>query len=176
MQKDKKSIFTTQSLTRVAILISMSFLLKSFFVLTLPTYRFTFYDIPLMITGIMFGPLIGGLSGLIVDWFNILVPNYATGFNLFTLSSMLWGIIPGILLFGRKKLSMPRITLTVILTSLICFSINSYQLYLFMGSGMLADLPFRLITLLIKLPIQVLVLDILFKRVIVWNLSFAKLR
>ena len=176
MQKDKKSIFTTQSLTRVAILISMSFLLKSFFVLTLPTYRFTFYDIPLMITGIMFGPLIGGLSGLIVDWFNILVPNNATGFNLFTLSSMLWGIIPGILLFGRKKLSMPRITLTVILTSLICFSINSYQLYLFMGSGMLADLPFRLITLLIKLPIQVLVLDILFKRVIVWNLSVAKLR
>jgi len=176
MQKDKKSIFTTQSLTRVAILISMSFLLKSFFVLTLPSYRFTFYDIPLMIIGIMYGPLIGGLSGLIVDWFNILVPNYATGFNLFTLSSMMWGIIPGILLFGRKKLSMTRITLTVLLTSVICFAINSYQLYLFMGNGMLADLPFRIATLIIKLPIQVLILDILFKRVIVWHLSFVKVR
>ena len=68
------------------------------------------------------------------------------------------------------------IVFTVLLTSLICFSINSYQLYLFMGAGMLADLPFRIATLAIKLPLQVLVLDILFKRVIVWNLKFAKTR
>ncbi len=175
MQK-KKSLFTTQSLTRVAILISMSFLLKSFFVITLPTYRFTFYDIPLMIAGIMYGPIIGGLSGLIVDWFNILMPNYATGFNLFTVSSMMWGIIPGLLLFGRKDLSLVRIVNTVLITSIIAFSINSYQLYLFMGSGMLAELPFRVITLVIKLPIQVALIDILFKRVLVWNLKFAKSR
>ncbi len=175
MQKSK-SLFTTQSLTRVAILIAMSFLLKSFFVLTLPSYRFTFYDIPLMITGIMYGPIIGGLSGLIVDWFNILVPNYATGFNLFTLSSMMWGIIPGLLLFGRKELSMARIINAVLITSIVAFSINTYQLYLFMGSGFLAELPFRVATLLIKLPLQVMVLDILFKRVIVWNLSFVKQR
>ncbi len=176
MQNGKKSLFTTQSLTKVAILISMSFLLKSFFVLTLPTYRFTFYDIPLMVTGIMFGPLIGGLSGLIVDWFNILVPNNATGFNLFTISSMMWGIIPGLLLFGRKELSIARIISAVLITSVICFSINTYQLYLFMGAGIVADLPFRIATLLIKLPLQVLILDILFKRVIVWNLKFAKQR
>jgi len=176
MQKGKKSLFTTQSLTRVAILISMSFLLKSFFVLTLPSYRFTFYDMPLMVIGIMYGPIIGGLGGLIVDWFNILVPNYATGFNLFTISSMMWGIIPGLLLFGRKELSMFRIVNAVLITSIICFSINSYQLYLFMGTGMLADLPFRIATLIIKLPLQVLVLDILFKRVLVWNLDFAKSR
>ncbi len=176
MQKDKKSIFTTRSLIRVAFFISMSFLLKSFFVFTLPTYRFSFYDIPLMIIGIMYGPIIGGFSGLIVDWFNILVPNNATGFNLFTISTMMWGIVPGILLFGRKELSMIRIILTVLLTSIICFSLNSYQLYLFMGSGMIADLPLRIATLIIKLPIQVIILDILFKRVIVWNLSFAKSR
>ncbi len=175
MQK-KKSLFTTQSLTRVAILVSMSFLLKSFFVLTLPTYRFTFYDIPLMISGIMYGPIIGGLSGLIVDWFNILVPNYATGFNLFTISSMMWGIIPGLLLFGRKDLSLVRIINAVLITSIIVFSINTYQLYLFIGSGMLAELPFRVATLVIKLPIQVALIDILFKRVLVWNLKFAKSR
>lgn len=174
MQKGKKSLFTTQSLTRVAILISMSFLLKSFFVLTLPTYRFTFYEIPLMITGIMFGPIIGGFGGLIVDWFNILVPNYATGFNLFTISSMMWGIIPGLLLFGRKELSMMRIVNAVLITSLVCFSINTFQLYLFMGSGVLANLPVRAVTLIIKLPLQVLILDILFKRVLVWNLKLAK--
>jgi len=175
MQK-KKSLFTTQSLTRVAILVSMSFLLKSFFVLTLPTYRFTFYDIPLMISGIMYGPIIGGLSGLIVDWFNILVPNYATGFNLFTISSMMWGIIPGLLLFGRKDLSLVRIINAVLITSIIVFSINTYQLYLFIGSGMLAELPFRVATLVIKLPIQVALIDILFKRVLVWNLKFVKSR
>ena len=154
----------------------MSFLLKSFFSFILSDFRFTFYDIPLMVTGIMFGPIIGGLSGFIVDWFNILVPNLAMGFNLFTLSSVLWGVIPGIFLFGRKELSMTRIVSTVLLTSILCFSINTYQLYLFYGSGGLASLPFRIATLIIKLPIQVLILVILFKRVIVWNLGLAKSR
>ena len=172
----RNSIFTTQSLTKAALLISMSFLLKSFFSFTLSDFRFTFYDIPLMISGIMFGPIIGGLSGFIVDWFNILVPNLAMGFNLFTISSMLWGIIPGILLFGRKELSMTRIVFTVLLTSIFCFSINTYQLYLFYGSGGLVSLPFRIATLIVKLPIQIMILDILFKRVIFWNLGLAKSR
>lgn len=174
MQNGKKSIFTVRSLVKTAILIAMSFVLKSFFVLTLPTFRFTFYDIPLMIIGIMFGPLIGGFSGLLVDWFNILVPNLATGFNLFTVSSMMWGIIPGIMLYGRKELSLTRIISAVLITSLVCFSINTYSLLLLYGEGTLASLPFRVATLIIKLPIQVLILDILFKRVLVWNLKFAK--
>ncbi len=176
MQNDKKSLFTVQSLVKVALLISMSFVLKSFFVLTLPSFRFSFYDIPLMIAGIMFGPLIGGFSGLLVDWFNILVPNLATGFNLFTISSMMWGIIPGIMLYGRKELSMARIISAVLITSIVCFSINTLMLYLMFDAGGLVSLPFRIATLLIKLPIQVLILDILFKRVIVWNLKLVKYR
>ena len=174
--QNKKSIFTTRSLTRVAILIAMSFLLKSFFVFTLPNFRFSFYDIPLMVVGTMYGPLIGGFSGLIVDWFNILVPNLATGFNLFTIESMIWGIIPGLLLYGRKELSLKRITFTVLITSVIAFSIVSFQLFLFRGYGFIADLPFRIARDIIKLPIQVMLIDILFRRVLVWNLDFAKLR
>ena len=172
----KKSIFTTQSLTKVALLVSMSFLLKSFFVLTLPNFRFTFYDIPIMISAIMFGPVIGGFTGLIVDWFNILVPNYATGFNLFTLSSMMWGIIPGIFLYNKRELTMRRLSIVVILTSVVAFSINTYQLSIFFPLTYIADLPFRIAVLIIKLPIQVLLLDILFRRVIYWNLGLAKQR
>ena len=123
----QKRVTNTHVLTRVAILVSMSIVLKVFLAFTLADYRFSFYDIPIMMTGIMFGPMLGAMSGFIVDWINILMPNLATGFNLFTVSSMMWGIIPGLLLFGREKITLTRIIITTVVTSFICFCINTVQ-------------------------------------------------
>lgn len=167
----QKRYLSTHVLTRIAVLVSMSVVLKVFLSFTLQVYRFTFYDIPLMIVGIMFGPLIGGISGFVVDWINIMAPNFATGFNLFTISSMMWGIIPGLLLFGRKDLSLRRIIVAVVVTSLVCFGINTVQLYQWQGLGIWGAMPARIVTLLIKLPIQVIVLEVLYKRVIVFDLK-----
>jgi ECF transporter S component (folate family) len=170
----QKRSMSTQVLTRVAVLVSMSVVLKVLLSFTLVDYRFTFYDVPIMITGIMFGPIIGAMSGFIVDWINILMPNLATGFNLFTISSMMWGIIPGLLLFGRNKLTIKRIVIATVITSFICFGINTVQLYMYMGNGIYGTLWARIITLFIKLPIQVMVIDILYSRVIVFDLKLLR--
>ncbi len=172
----QKRSLGTRVITRVAILVAMSVILKVLLSFTLSDYRFTFYDIPLMVVGIMFGPFVGGLSGFIVDWINIMMPNLATGFNLFTISSIMWGVIPGLLLFGRKELSLLRIFIAVFITSTLCFGINSVQLYLWMGNAVYAGLPARIVTLIIKFPLQVMVLDILYKRVLVFDLKLLRQR
>lgn len=170
----QKRTMSTQVLTRVAVLVSMSVVIKVLLSFTLVDYRFSFYDIPLMISGIMFGPVIGAMSGFVADWINILMPNLATGFNLFTISSMMWGIIPGILLFGRDKLTLRRIIITTVITSFICFGINTIQLYIYTGTGIYGTLWARIITLFIKLPIQVMIIDILYTRVIIFDLKLLR--
>jgi len=170
----QKRTMSTRVLTRVAVLVSMSVVLKVFLSFTLIDYRFTFFEIPIMMASIMFGPLIGAMSGFIVDWINILMPNLATGFNLFTVSSMMWGVIPGLLLFGRKEVTLTRIIIATVITSFICFGINTVQLYLWTGNGIYGTLWIRVITLFIKLPIQVIILEIIYKRVIVFDLKLLR--
>lgn len=166
----------TYVLTRVAILVAISTVIKVAFSLTLSGFRITFYEIPLMILGLMFGPLLGLTGGLVGDIVNIVYPNLATGFNLMTVSAMMWGVIPGLFLFGRDNLTLRRVALVTIFTSIICFTINSAQLYIWTGPLMFAGLPIRIITLLVKLPIQILVLEILYRRVIVFDLKLLKQR
>lgn len=172
----KKGRIPTRVMARLGMLIAISVVLKVFLSFTLIDYRFTFYDIPLMVIGIMFGPLLGGLSGFIVDWLNIMYPNLATGFNLFTVSSILWGVIPGLLLFGRKDLSKLRIVIAVVITSILTFSLNSLQLYIWMHEGMYAGVLPRLVTMLVKIPIQVFIIDVLYTRVLVFDLKLLKSR
>ncbi|MEC9484527.1 MAG: folate family ECF transporter S component [Candidatus Izemoplasma sp.] len=169
----RKTHFTLHILIRIAILVAIATVLKVGFSLTIATYRFTFYDIPLMIVGIMFGPLAGAIGGFTADWINIMVPNLATGFNLFTVSSMLWGIMPGLFLY-KKEYSVLKLILVVLMTSTVTFGLNTLQLYIFFQEGSYAMFPARVVTLLIKLPLQMLVIDVLYRRVLAYDLETLK--
>ncbi len=170
-----KRFMETNVLIRIAVLVAIAVVLKVVFSLTLATYRFTFYDIPLIVLGIMFGPIIGGIGGFATDTLNIVYPNLATGYNLFTISTMMWGIIPGLLLW-RRKINLINLSITVVITSAVCFGINTLQLHMWMGDAVLhwAQLGPRVVTALIKFPVQVIVLDILYSRVIAPDLKWLK--
>jgi ECF transporter S component (folate family) len=168
----RKKSLSTRVLVRTSLLVAMSVVLKVFFSFTLTDFRFSFYDIPLIISGIMFGPTVGAISGFVTDVANIVYPNLATGFNLMTISSMMWGFIPGLLLFNRK-LNLFNIAIAVVITSVLCFTINTIQLSLWTNGVALlwVSLVPRIATLLIKLPIQVLIISVLYDRVVVNDLK-----
>ena len=149
-----KAMFTTKNLVRVAVFVAVSIVLKSFLSIETQIFRLTFFDIPLMLLGLLIGPVAGLIGGFVVDWMHVLFSPFAFSFNLFTLSTMMWGFIPGIFLF-RKKLSVTSLTIVVVLTSIIAFSLNTYQLFIWYGEGIYAALPARIITMIVKIPIQV---------------------
>lgn len=150
-----RKLFTTKTLVRIAVLVAISIVLKSFFSLETQVFRLTFFDIPLMILGLVAGPIGALMGGFIVDWVHTLYSPFAFSFNLFTISTMMWGFIPA-LFFFRRKITVPALTIVIVFTSVIAFSLNTYQLYLWMGEGILAALPARIITMVLKLPIQVM--------------------
>jgi ECF transporter S component (folate family) len=163
----KKSLLSTRGMTTVAMLVAMAILLKSILVFETGSFRFTMYEIPMVFIGSIFGPIVGGIMGFVVDFFHIMFSPIAYTFNVFTLSDMLWGIIPGILLF-KKEYSRMWVIVTFVVTGLITFGLNTIGIAQFQGEGvMLAGLPYRIPVFFIKIPIQVYFYETIYQRVIV---------
>jgi ECF transporter S component (folate family) len=149
-----KHLFSVKNMVRIAVLVAIAIVLKSFLSIETQIFRVTFYDIPLMILGLVAGPIGALAGGFIVDWLHVMYSPFAFSFNLFTVSSMMWGFIPGLFLF-RKQISLRTLIIVVVITSIVAFSLNTIQLYIWYGSGIYAALPMRIAVLVIKLPIQV---------------------
>ncbi|WP_027120744.1 ECF transporter S component [Mycoplasmopsis lipofaciens] len=64
--------------------------------ITIPSYKISFIGLPIKISGFIFGPLIGGLVGLISDILSFMfLPTY---FNpLFTLAAVVDGVVAGLI-------------------------------------------------------------------------------
>jgi ECF transporter S component (folate family) len=157
-------------------LIAMSVVLKAFLSIEGGFFRFTLFSIPLILLGILLGPYIGIIAGFIVDWIYVLISPFAFTFNFMTLSTIAWALIPALFFFRKKDLSLLQISIVIIITSLIAFSLNTYQLYIWAGSGAFANVPLRLVIMVATWVIQIPVVHVLYQRVIVNEFKLLKIR
>ena len=112
MQVRKKRLMSTSSLVKAALLAAISIVLTRVFSLMvplggLPALRVGFGSIPVMLSGMLFGPAIGGVTGVISDLLGYMMNPQGGFFPGFTLSAALFGIIPG-LLFKILKIHKQR--------------------------------------------------------------------
>jgi len=157
-------------------LASMATMLK-LFSFTTGEYSLRFYEIPLFFGGMILGPGLALIMGFAADWGYIMLDPRAISFNLMTISAMLWGFSGALFFYQVKRLKKHHLAIIIIVTSALAFSINSVQLYLWLGSGMWAGMPARLITMVLKWPLQIMLISILHERVfmhIPFSLSIKK--
>ena len=168
MRKDQ----AVQRMTLIALLASLAIVIKIIFQLTTtPDFRFTLYEMPLVVTGALLGPLAGIAAGFVSDAVYGLSMGY--GLNLMTLSSMMWGALGGVV-FYRRTLTLQKIIVFFLLGSLLEFSINTVQLFIWEYAGefriaamtILGRMPLRLTIIAIKWPVQVIVLHTLWVRIL----------
>lgn len=142
MEKTDRAI-STKTLVMTSLLTGLSIIFTRFLFFMiplagLPALRLSFGEAPIMATGILFGPLIGGLSGLAADLIGVMINPQGAFFPGFTLSSVLWGVIPGLLRFifkrEEEKLDYSK------LNSVILFVLLIGMLKLFISSGVLEGL------------------------------------
>ena len=174
--QNSSSFLTTKILNRAAILIAMSVVLKVYLSVEGINFRFTLFSIPLIILGILLGPYVGIIAGFIVDWIYVLISPFAFSFNFMTLSAISWALIPALFFFRKKDLSLFQISIVVILTSLVAFSLNSYQLYIWGGSGAFVYIPLRLGIMILTWFVQIPVVHVIYQRVIVNEFKLVKIR
>lgn len=100
--------FTSLTIVRAGLFISMSLVLKVVFELYIPlagipALRINFASIPLMLSGIILGPTAGFVSGAAADIINFMVKPGGPFFPGFTLVSALSGFMPGLIYKHIKK-------------------------------------------------------------------------
>jgi ECF transporter S component (folate family) len=151
---------STRTIAFAGMFIATAFVLRLLAFTTLE-YRFTFDDIAIMASGIFFGPWVGLLVGFGADFLYSLYMGFPIG--IFTLASMSWGLIAGVLLYKNTN-SIAHFSLGIVVTSIVAFGITTLALFQLFNTGIIAGLPARLITVLVKWPIQISVLWILVER------------
>ena len=132
--------------------------------------RFSIEAIPIVISGLLFGPIAGGVVGFVADLVGCLFSGY--GYNpLFAVPPILYGVLPGILAFiVAQKATLPRFGLVylppVVIGSVLYQSVTLSLVYNSKGtfSASLAYfLTSRSIQFLITIIIDAVLTWLLFK-------------
>lgn len=131
----KKSL--TLKIVLSAIMAALAIVLEKFSIpLGDGTYKITLYGLPLLFSGLMFGPAVGALSGIVVGFIAQLTSQYGLSITspLWMIAPILWGGLSGIISkFFRKKennFSVKNIILSVAVTSFMVSLVNSNVMYL----------------------------------------------
>lgn len=132
----------------IGFLVSLSVILTRIFSFyALPTIRIGFGNVPIIFSGILLGPISGAITGGLSDVVGMLVfPSGGAYFPGFTISKILLGAIPGIIMNHYKGSKISGMVLSIILSEIICSLIlDTLWLSMFYNKGILAMLPSRII-------------------------------
>ena len=131
-----KQRFTTKMLVTLALLAAIEVVLARFIIpMPNPTMRFSIEAVPIIVAGYLYGPVAGGLVGVVGDAVGCLFSGY--GYNpLFAVPPLLIGICAGLLRFLLyKKVNYWRILISF-LPAVVVGSVlwQSYWLSFFYGT------------------------------------------
>ncbi|NLD18643.1 MAG: folate family ECF transporter S component [Clostridiales bacterium] len=160
---------TTSRLVIMAFLIALEIILTRFCSINTPILRIGFGFLPIAIMGIKFGPWWAGMGYAVGDILGMLIFPTGAYFPGFTLTAFLTGMVYGLFLY-RKPVTWKRGLPAVII---IIFGLNLFLdtlwLSILMGNGFIALLPARIIKCFVMLPIQLILIPL------VWNLVLARI-
>ncbi len=129
---------SVKTLVTTALFIAISIVLARFCVIYItPSVRINFGNIPIMLTGLLFGPIIGAAAGAIADVVGSVSLAALGWYPPITVSAALMGLIPGLLAFlVKREQTLPR-TAVIVFVSNLCASMlwTTFWLSKLYGNG-----------------------------------------
>lgn len=159
------SVRDIRKIVFIGLLISLQVVLTRFLGIETPIVRVSFGFLPLALSGMLFGPLVGGITGAMADILGMLIFPKGAYFPGFTVSTALSGVVYGIFLYKKPK-SIINISLAAIVVTLfINLGLNTLWLSMLTGKAVYAIITPRIVKNLIELPIRVIVIYTAWKAV-----------
>lgn len=162
---------TTKVVARAAILTAISIVLSRFLsIFITQTIKIGFSSIPLMLVGLMYGPLVGFMSGFAADIIGAMI--YLGGqFHLgFTLSSILTAVIPALVkkyLVKDDENTLKLIIVSVVLTFFVShLLLNTLWLTQLYGMTYKALLVARAPKVVIEAILNIIIMKVIYDRII----------
>ena len=165
MQKNKKMTWDTRTLVFLGLLVAMHIVLVRLVVIDLGSYRITIGSVCTILAGLWFGPVAGGVSGLISDVLGCILKGYAIN-PLITVAAILRGVIPALmrpLMTGSKVKKTGMLWLSVVVTSILATLVfTTAGLVLLLGYNFYAIMPGRIVQWAIMTPIYCVLTSVLY--------------
>lgn len=153
----------TRRITFSALLIAMSVIIgifcKNFMNFGGGLFRVTFENLPIILSGILFGPIMGGIVGVATDMVSYLLSAQIYPPNLIvTLGAMMIGVVSGVVSkYFVKHMGYGKFILCGALSHLIgSVIIKSIGLYVFYGIAVLWRIPLYTVITAIEVTIMCL--------------------
>lgn len=164
----KKSSFTTQ-LVVMALLVALEIILTRFLSIETPTLRIGFGFLPVAVMAILYGPWWTGAAGVAGDLIGMTLMPKAAFFPGFTLTAFLTGVFYGLFLH-KKEITWLRVLAASAFVNVVCsLGLDTLWLSIMYGDAFLALLPFRLVKAAIMIPLQTVLVYL------VWNKGLKKI-
>lgn len=147
-----------KTLTVVGALLAVKVILDILTIQITPSLHLSFEFLAEGIAGMLYGPVVGIIYGMVGDILCYLMNPKGTYFIGFTLIAMVSGCINGGILYKRKP-TVKRVISARIINIIICNMIlNTLCLVALYSTGILAMVPLRIFKNLILLPLEVMVM------------------
>lgn len=153
--KQKGLLRSTYVLTTLAVLVAAQIVLSRLLVIDIGFARFSISSSVSIMAGLWFGPAAGALVGGAADLIGSFLQGYAPN-PLIWISSVLWGMLPVLLMKASSKLRVPRlvrIACSVIITAMVCTMGFTYAGLVMLGYDYRAIFTTRLIQFAVMTPV-----------------------
>lgn len=159
---------SVKKLTKAAILTALAIVLTRFFSFVIAgNLRIGIGTLPIMLSGIYLGPVLGILTGISSDLIGIVINAQGTPHLGFTLSSALAGALPGMVFLLIKGNAREKSTLKVLLSVLLVYGFVHLGLNSLWLSGLMkTTYSFQIVTRALKVAIESAIAFILLKIII----------
>jgi 5,10-methenyltetrahydrofolate synthetase len=155
--------YKTKRLVSLAMLIAMEIVLSRFLSISSAGLKISLAFLPIVVAAMMYGPLWAGAAGGLADLVGAVLFPIGAYFPGFTLTAFLRGAVYGLFLYNQK-FRMSRVNAAVGVVCLVLnLGLDTYWLYLIMGSAVSAYIPGRALTNGAMILVQALVTSILFR-------------
>ncbi|MFA5676598.1 MAG: folate family ECF transporter S component [Christensenellales bacterium] len=158
----KNNTFSLRTLIIMALFAALGVALKAFFSLQiapagLKTAEVSLTPIPVMLSGIFFGPVAGFLVGLVTDIGGFFIGAQMGAYNpLFSISMGLFGVIAGLFYLKSQKNTTWKATAAVAAAQItVSVVINTIIIWLSFGVPLPGLLATRLVGAAVELPVYV---------------------
>ena len=145
-------------------MLAVEIVLSRFLSISTPITKIGFAFIPLSVIGMMYGPLYGGIAGALCDFIGAILFPIGAYFPGYTLTAALSGATYGFFLRNGGAKSWVKVTVASVIINIVYhLGINTYWTTLFTGKGYLALLPTRVFSNVVLLPVEIIVIMIMYK-------------
>lgn len=159
--------FDVKKLVQISLLIALQIILTRFCSIQTPIVRIGFGFVPVVITAVMYGPICAGVANGIADIIGTILFPAGAFFPGFTLTAVLAGVVYGVFLYNKPITWTRIIGAAAVINIFLNLGLNTYWLSIIMGKGFMALLPTRIMKELIMIPIKVMIIGIVWKKVII---------